>query len=42
MADEIYPVSHTEKVIAGLVEPVSHTEKIIALYGSSGGSGTTN
>ena len=40
MADEIYPVSHTEKVIAGLVEPVSHTEKIIALYGGSGGSGS--
>lgn len=39
MADEIYPVSHTEKVIAGLVEPISHTEKIIALYG---GSGTNN
>ena len=42
MADEIYPISHTEKVIAGLVEPVSHTEKIIALYGGSGGSGTNN
>ena len=42
MADEIYPVSHTEKVIAGLVEPISHTEKIIALYGGSGGSGGTN
>ena len=43
MADEIFPISHTEKVIAGLVEPISHTEKIIALYGGSGGSGgTTN
>ena len=43
MADEIYPVSHTEKVIAGLVEPISHTEQIIALYGGgSGSSGTTN
>lgn len=44
MADEIYPVSHTEKVIAGLVEPISHTEKIIAKYGTggSGGSGTTD
>ena len=48
MADEIYPVSHTEKVIAGLVEPISHTEKIIAKYGSGGSgsggssSGTTN
>ena len=42
MSDEIYPISHTEKVIAGLVEPVSHTEKIIALYGGSGGSGTNN
>ena len=40
MADEIFPISHTEKVIAGLVEPISHTEQIIALYGSSGG--TTN
>ena len=45
MAEEISPISHTEKVIAGLVEPVSHTEKIIAKYGTggSGGSGgTTN
>lgn len=42
MSDEIYPVSHTEKVIAGLVEPISHTEKILALYGGSGGSGGTN
>ena len=43
MADEIYPVSHTEKVIAGLVEPISHTEQIIATYGGgSGSSGTTN
>ena len=42
MADEIYPISHTEKVIAGQESPISHLEKIIALYGGSGGSGTTN
>ena len=41
MAD-IEPISHTEKVIAGQEEPISHLEKIIALYGGSGGSGTTN
>ena len=42
MADEIYPISHTEKVITGQEEPISHLEKIIALYGGSGGSGTNN
>ena len=42
MSDEIYPISHTEKVIAGQEEPISHIEKIIALYGGSGGSGTNN
>ena len=42
MSDEIYPISHTEKVIAGQESPISHLEKIIALYGGSGGSGTNN
>ena len=42
MADEIYPISHLEKVITGQEEPISHLEKIIALYGGSGGSGTNN
>ena len=42
MADEIYPISHTEKVIAGQEPAISHLEKIIALYGGSGGSGTNN
>ena len=42
MADEIYPISHIEKVIAGQESPISHLEKIIALYGGSGGSGGTN
>ena len=42
MADNIEPISHLEKTIAGQEEPISHLEKIIALYGGSGGSGTTN
>ena len=45
MADNIEPISHLEKVIAGDAEPISHLEQIIALYGGtggSGGSGTTN
>ena len=41
MADEIYPVSHTEKVIAGQEPAISHLEQIIVQYGS-GGSGTNN
>ena len=42
MADNIEPISHLEKTIAGQEEPISHLEKIIALYGGSGGSGGTN
>ena len=42
MADNIEPISHLEKVVAGQEEPISHLEKIIALYGGSGGSGTNN
>ena len=45
MAEEISPISHLEKVIAGQESPISHLEKVIALYGGSGGSGgsgTTN
>ena len=43
MADEISPISHTEKVIAGQESPISHLEKIIATYGGGSGSGgTTN
>ena len=45
MADEISPISHTEKVIAGTAQPISHLEWIIATYGGgsgSGSSGTTN
>ena len=42
MADNIEPISHLEKVITGQAEPISHLEQIIALYGGSGGSGTTN
>ena len=41
MSEEIYPISHTEKVIAGETSPISHLEHVIALYGS-GGSATTN
>ena len=45
MADNISPITHLEKVIAGEESPISHLEKVIALYGGtggSGGSGTTN
>ena len=42
MAEEISPISHLEKVVAGMESPISHLEKIIALYGGSGGSGTNN
>ena len=42
MADEIVPETHLENVIAGTVSPVTHLEHVIALYGGSGGSGTTN
>lgn len=42
MAEEISPISHLEKFIAGQEPAISHLEKIIALYGGSGGSGTNN
>ena len=44
MADEIFPISHTEKVIAGQEPAISHLEQIIAKYGigGSGGSGGAN
>ena len=44
MADEIFPISHTEKVIAGQEPAISHLEQIIVKYGTggSGGSGTNN
>ena len=42
MAEEISPISHLEKVVAGQESPISHLEKVIALYGGSGGSGTNN
>ena len=41
MAEEIYPISHLERFIAGEEPPISHLEKTIAKYGS-GGSGTNN
>ena len=41
MADEIYPVSHTEKVIAGQEPAISHLEQIIVQYGGGSGSGGT-
>ena len=40
MADNIEPISHLEKVVAGQESPVTHLEHVIALYGGSGG--TTN
>ena len=40
MAEEISPISHLEKFIAGQEPAISHLEKIIALYGSGSGSGT--
>ncbi len=42
MADEISPISHLEKTIAGETSPVTHLEKIIAKYGTGGSGGTTN
>ena len=43
MADDLTPISHTEKVIAGQASPISHLEWIIATYGGGSGSGgTTN
>ena len=42
MAEEISPISHLEKTIAGETTPISHLEHVIALYGGSGGSGTNN
>ena len=42
MADNIEPISHLEKFIAGQEQPISHLEKIIALYGGGSGSGTNN
>lgn len=47
MADEIFPISHTEKVIAGQEPAISHLEQIIVKYGTggsggSGSGGTTN
>ena len=46
MSDEIFPISHTEKVIAGQEPAISHLEQIIVQYGigtgGSGGSGTNN
>ena len=42
MADNIEPISHLEKFIAGQEQPISHLEKIIALYGGGRGSGTNN
>ena len=40
MAEEIYPISHLEKVITGMESPISHLEWIIALYGGLGSGGT--
>ena len=43
MADNIGPISHIEKVIAGQEAPISHLEWIIATYGGGSSSGgTTN
>lgn len=42
MAEEISPISHLEKTIAGETSPISHLEKIIVQYGTGGsGSSTT-
>ena len=41
MYEEIFPVSHLERFIAGEEPPISHLEKTIAKYGS-GGNGTNN
>ena len=41
MAEEIYPISHLEKTIAGQAQPISHLEWIIATYGGGSGSGSS-
>ena len=41
MADNIEPISHIEKVIAGQESPISHLEWIIATYGGGSGSGSS-
>lgn len=38
--ETIYPVTHTEAVLAGETEPITHFEKVIAKYCTGGGSGT--
>ena len=42
MYEEIFPVSHLERFIAGEEPPISHLEKTIAKYGTGGSGGTTN
>ena len=42
MYEEIFPVSHLERFIAGEEPPISHLEKTIAKYGAGGSGGTTN
>ena len=42
MSDEIFPISHTEKVIAGQEPAISHLEQIIVQYGTGSSGGTTN
>ena len=40
MAEEISPISHLEKVVAGMESPISHLEKVIAKYGTGGSGGS--
>ena len=42
MYEEIFPVSHLERFIAGEEPPISHLEKTIAKYGTGSSGGTTN
>lgn len=36
---EVTPITHTEKVVAGMVDPITHFEQVIAKYSGGGGGG---
>ena len=39
---EVTPITHTEKVVAGVVDPITHFEQVIAKYSGGGGGGGTS
>ena len=40
--EELEPITHLEKSIAGTVAPVTHLEKVIEQYGGGGGGGAVS